>query len=126
MTKILLVGLGGFVGALSRYGLSGIVHRQVGGSFPYGTLVVNVLGCLAVGGFLHLVEDRSMLGPGARVFLSIGLLGGFTTFSSFGYETVELLRAREAGLAVLNVAGNLVLGLSAVWLGRAILRGFGL
>ncbi|MBI3271572.1 MAG: fluoride efflux transporter CrcB [Planctomycetes bacterium] len=122
MLKALLVGLGGFLGAIARYELSGLVHRYLSASFPYGTLVVNVLGCLAIGGVLHLVEDRSLLGPNTRLFLTIGILGGFTTFSSFGYETMELLRDGESALALANVAGNVVLGLGAVWLGRTVPR----
>ncbi len=126
MTKILVVGLGGFLGAIARYGLSGLVHRRFGSSFPYGTLVVNLLGCLGIGVVLHLVEDRSMLGPTARLFVAIGILGGFTTFSSFGYETFELLEDREYRLALLNVAGNVVLGLLAVWAGRTLPRAIGM
>ncbi len=122
MAKLLIVGLGGFFGAIARYWLSGLVHRHLGSAFPYGTLVVNVVGCLAIGGVLYLVEDRSMLGPNARLFAVVGIIGGFTTFSALGYETFELLRDRELGLALVNAAGNLVLGLVAVWFGRTILR----
>lgn len=126
MEKILIVGLGSFLGGVARYGLSGLIHRHLNGAFPYGTLAVNVLGCMLIGGMLHLVEDRSMLGPNARLFVGIGLLGGFTTFSTFGYETMLLLRDREPWLALLNVAGNVVLGLGSVWLGRAVLRAAGI
>lgn len=126
MTKILVVGLGGFLGAIARYGLTGLLHRVANGTFPYGTLAVNVLGCIAIGVVLHLVEDRSMLGPTTRLFVSIGILGGFTTFSSFGYETFELLEDREYRLAFLNVAGNVVLGLLAVWVGRTVPRAIGM
>ncbi len=126
MTKILVVGLGGFLGAIARYGLTGLVHRRLSAAFPYGTLAVNVLGCLGIGVVLHLVEDRSMLGPTARLFVAIGILGGFTTFSSFGYETFELLEDREYRLALMNVAGNVVLGLVAVWIGRTLPRAIGM
>jgi CrcB protein len=122
MEKVLIVGLGSFLGGMARYGLSGLAQRLLGASFPFGTLAVNVVGCLLIGGVLHLVEDRSMLQPNARLFVAVGLLGGFTTFSAFGYETIELLRDDELRLALLNVAGNVVLGLAAVWLGRTILR----
>lgn len=122
MEKVLIVGLGSFLGGIARYGLTGLIHKHLNGAFPYGTLAVNVLGCLLIGGVLHLVEDRSALGPNARVFVAMGLLGGFTTFSAFGYETIKLIGDRDLWLALLNVAGNVVLGLAAVWLGRMILR----
>jgi len=88
-------------------------------------MAVNVLGCLAIGGVLHLVEDRSMLGPGARLFLAIGVLGGFTTFSSFGWETLELMRQDRWAPALLNAGGNLFLGLGAVWAGWSGLKALG-
>lgn len=122
MTKILIVGLGSFIGGIARYGLSGLIHRYAGGSFPFGTWAVNVIGCFFIGGVLHLVEDRAFLSPNVRLFVAIGLLGGFTTFSSFGYETFELLRDRQIALALLNVVGNVLLGLCAVWTGRTLLR----
>ncbi|KAB2970003.1 MAG: fluoride efflux transporter CrcB [Thermoanaerobaculia bacterium] len=125
MAKVLLVGLGSFLGGIARYVLSGFVHRHLGTAFPYGTMVVNVVGCLVIGGVLHLVEDRSVLGPDVRLFIAVGLIGGFTTFSAFGYETVALLRDSDLRFALLNIAGNLLLGLGAVWLGRTILRAVG-
>lgn len=125
MMKLLAVGVGGFLGAVARYGLSGLVHRWYAGSFPFGTLAVNVVGCLAIGAAVHLLIDRSLGGPNVRLFVTIGILGGFTTFSTFGYETLELLRERAFAPAALNVAGNVVLGLAAVWLGRALMKALG-
>jgi len=125
MLNTLIVGLGGFLGAIARYGLSGLIQKYAGPGFPLGTMMVNISGCLAIGGVLYLVEDRSVLGPNARLFLAIGILGGFTTFSSFGYETLQLLKDRESFFAFLNIAGNVVLGLGAVWAGRAILKAVG-
>jgi len=125
MVKLLCVGLGGFVGAVARYGLSGLVHRGVNTAFPLGTLVVNVAGCLAIGGFMYLIEDRALVSSQWRVLGAIGLLGAFTTFSTFGYETLALLRDRELTMAGLSVAGNVLLGLGAVWLGRTTLRALG-
>ena len=122
MMNYFLVGLGGFLGAVARYGLSGLVHRGLGAAFPYGTMVVNVLGCLVIGSVLYLVESRSTLGPNARLFVAIGILGGFTTFSSFGYETLELLRSREMLLASFNIVGNVFLGLFGVWLGWTVMK----
>lgn len=120
MDKLLVVGLGGFVGAVARYGLSGLAHRVSRGTFPVGTLAVNVIGCFAIGVLMALVEDRQSLGPSARVFLTIGLLGSFTTFSTLGHETFEYLRVGDLRLALGNVALNLVLGLGAVGLGRML------
>ena len=125
MEKALIVGIGSFLGGIARYALSGLVHRHLGTAFPYGTMVVNVVGCLMIGGALYLVEDRSVLGPDARLFIAVGLIGGFTTFSAFGYETVALLRDSDLWFSILNVAGNVFLGLGAVWLGRTILRAIG-
>jgi len=119
----MLVGLGGFIGSVLRYGLSGLVHRLMpSGAFPYGTLSVNVLGCLAIGVLGGLAESRQVLGPAARLFLLLGLLGGFTTFSTFGYETVNLLKDAERSQAVLNIALHVGLGVSAVWAGYALSR----
>ncbi|HVS10221.1 MAG TPA: fluoride efflux transporter CrcB [Planctomycetota bacterium] len=122
MTRLLLVVAGGSLGALARYGLSGLAHRLYGGTLPVGTLAVNVLGCLLAGSAMSLIEDRQALSSEARTFLLIGVLGAFTTFSSFGYETLALLRSGENGRALLNVAANVVLGLGAVWIGWGATR----
>jgi CrcB protein len=113
-----LVGSGGFVGALLRYGLSGLVHRQVPfTTFPYGTMAVNLLGCLLIGVFAGLAESRQLFGPELRTFVLIGLLGGFTTFSTLGYETFAMIRDDEYLLAVANMGAHVVLGLALVWTG---------
>jgi CrcB protein len=117
--KILLVGLGGFVGSVARYGLGGFVQNRAGATFPFGTLAVNVLGCFVIGGLSELAETRGILTPETRAFLVIGVLGGFTTFSAFGNETLNLLRERDVAHATANVLANVVLALAAVWLGRS-------
>jgi CrcB protein len=122
MLNLLSVGIGGFFGAIARYGLSGLVHRYSEGEFPYGTLVVNVLGCLAIGVLMSLVEDRQLFRPEMRSFLMIGLLGSFTTFSTLGYETYKLWQDHEYQFAFLNVGANVVLGITAVALGRIAVR----
>jgi CrcB protein len=112
-----LVGLGGFIGALCRYALAGVVHRGLPQTtFPVGTLAVNLLGCLLIGYLAGLADSRQLFAPELRLFAFIGLLGGFTTFSTFGYETVAL--ARDAGYvqAALNIGLHVVLGLMLVWL----------
>jgi len=116
--QVLLVGLGGFVGAGARYTLSGLVHRLPAlGGFPWGTLAVNLVGCLAIGFLGGMMELRQVLGPGQRLFLIIGVLGGFTTFSTFAYETLGLAHAADFLKALANVALHLVAGLLAAWLG---------
>jgi CrcB protein len=119
---MLIVGAGGFLGAVSRYWLSSWIHRWAGGGFPWGTLAVNTVGCLAIGAVMALLEVRVSYPPEARLFLSIGLLGSMTTFSTFGYDTVELARRSEFTLAATNAVGSLILGLGAVLLGRALVR----
>jgi CrcB protein len=121
--KILLAGCGGFLGSIARYLLGGAVHRLVQGPvFPFGTLVVNVSGCLAIGFLGGLADQRGLLSPEARVFLLIGVLGGYTTFSSFGYETYQLLRDGEMLPALANVFLQLALGIVAVWAGHTVTR----
>jgi fluoride exporter len=120
VTKILLVGVGGFLGSVARYLLGGYAQQLSGGaSFPYGTLAVNVLGCFVIGFLAELAEARGVFSPESRALVFVGLLGGFTTFSAFGNETVNLLRDGQTPLALANVAAHIVIGLGAVWLGRA-------
>lgn len=123
MARLLLVGLGGFLGSVSRYLLGGLVQRAAPGLlFPIGTLAVNILGCLVIGFLAGLAETRGVFTPEARVFLMIGVLGGFTTFSTFGYETFQLLRDVQIGAAAVNVGLQVALGLLAVWSGHVLAR----
>ena len=116
-----LVGTGGFFGSLARYGLSGFVQKHFPlAVFPYGTLAVNLLGCILIGVLAGLAEERQMFGPELRTFALIGILGGFTTYSTFGYETFALMRNAEFLQATANVAIHLVGGLVMVWLGFAL------
>lgn len=116
--QILLVGLGGFVGSSLRFVVSGWVHRiQPFGTFPWGTLTVNVGGCLAIGLLGGLADLRGVLGPEQRLFLLLGVLGGFTTFSSFAFETLALAQEAQVLRAAGNIALQLTLGLGAAWLG---------
>ncbi len=118
--KLLWVGIGGFAGSVLRYLVAGWVQtgsRSV--AFPFGTLAVNVLGCLAIGGLSYLADARGVLNAETRLLLMVGLLGGFTTFSTFGNETFNLFRDGETMIALANVAANIVLCLAAVWAGRA-------
>lgn len=122
MLKLLIVGLGGFIGAVARYGISGLVHRYGGDTFPWGTLAVNVIGCFLIGALVYFTTDRAVLSPNARLFVQIGILGAFTTFSTFGYETLELIRDRSFLPAIANVGANVLLGIFSVWLGRYLFR----
>jgi CrcB protein len=104
---------------VAAYLVGGLAQSAFPGStFPYGTLVVNVTGCFAIGLVSQLIEVHGALGPAARAFLVVGALGGYTTFSAFGNETVNLLRDGQRLAAGINVGGQLVLALGAVWLGR--------
>jgi CrcB protein len=123
MTRLALVGLGGFFGAIFRFLVGGWVHRSMPSvSFPVGTLAVNVLGCFAIGLLAGLAESRQLLSPPARLFLLIGFLGSFTTFSTFGYETLSLAQDGELLKAGLNSILHLAVGFAAVWLGLLISR----
>lgn len=121
MGQALLVGLGGFAGSILRYLISGYVQGLNNNiTFPVGTLAVNVLGCLVIGSLSQLADSRALFTPEARLLVFVGVLGGFTTFSTFGNETLYLARGDQTFLSVLNVASHVLLGLGAVWLGRAV------
>lgn len=124
MAHVLIVGVGGFIGSVLRYWLTGITQRWAQDAFPAGTLLVNVLGCFVVGAFWGLVEYREWFSPEARIFATVGILGGFTTFSAFGYETFALLHDREYLLAAANVGANVVAGIVAVVLGWMVVKAF--
>lgn len=114
--QVLLVGLGGFLGSAARFMVATFVQRVTLGAFPYGTLTVNVLGCLVIGFLGGLLESRQILGPGQRLFLLVGVLGGFTTFSAFAFETLGLANTVTVGKALVNVGAHVLLGLSAAWI----------
>ncbi|MSR22264.1 MAG: fluoride efflux transporter CrcB [Gemmatimonadetes bacterium] len=117
--KVLLVGAGGFIGSTLRYVIGGLVQAAVPTSaFPYSTLAVNVTGCFAIGCVSQLVETHGALGPGARSVIIVGILGGYTTFSAFGNETVNLLRDGQRLAAGMNIGAHIAFALCAVWLGR--------
>jgi len=121
LTNILLVGFGGFIGSILRYLASGYIQQAVKSiDFPYGTLTVNVIGCFVIGFLAQLAEERGMFTSEARSFVFVGVLGGFTTFSAFGNETLNLARDSQMMSALANVSVNVILGLFAVWLGRTV------
>jgi fluoride exporter len=118
---MLLVALGGALGSVARFKMSGWVLQQTPNwRFPTGTFVVNVVGCLIAGLLAGMAVKQDVFTPEARVFLFTGILGGFTTFSAFGLETLLLLKRGEAGVAVANVVVSIVVGLLVAWLGYEI------
>ena len=123
MKNALAVGLGGFFGCIARY-LTGVLIVRLFDApvFPYATLVVNVVGCLLIGLLGQLAENTELISPGMQLFLIVGVLGGFTTYSAFGYQTLILARDGRMLSAVLNVSGHVILGLGAVWLGMLIAK----
>jgi len=121
MTKILIVGIGGFLGSVFRFMLVEWVHKILNNPwYPYGTFAVNVLGCLLMGFFAGLAENKGLLGSEMRLFFLIGILGGFTTFSAFGYETLALSRDAQMLAAMMNIVLHVVLGFGAVFLGYQV------
>ncbi|MFM8229890.1 MAG: fluoride efflux transporter CrcB [Chthoniobacterales bacterium] len=121
--NLLLVGLGGFAGAVTRYLLGGwILHHASATKFPWSTFAVNVLGCLVIGLLSGVAERFDAIGPHARLFLFTGLLGGFTTFSAFGFETFFLLRRGEWLVAALYAGASVAVCVLAVWTGFRLIH----
>src|SRR5215207_8594883 len=122
MKHLLLVALGGGLGAVARWKLGGLIlHHTSGWKFPIGTFTVNVVGCLVAGVLAGLVARSESFGTDARLFLFTGLLGGFTTFSAFGLETVLLLRRGDMAMAAAYVMLSVLCGVLALWLAYSML-----
>jgi CrcB protein len=115
------VAIGSALGGMARYWCSGIAAHLIGESFPAGTLIVNVVGSFVIGAFAALTgpEGRLLVSPAARIFVMVGICGGFTTFSSFSFQTMTLWQDGQFMAAVLNVVASVVLCLISVWLGQA-------
>lgn len=120
MKTYLIVFFGGGIGAAARYWLSGFVYRFLDPVFPYGNLVVNVTGSFLIGILMALFEERFVVEPMIKIFMTIGVLGGFTTFSSFSYETVALLRSGELVFAGLNIILSVSLCLAGTYTGMLL------
>ena len=125
MRVLLWIACGGALGAVLRYGLSVGCQRLAGGVFPVGTLAVNVAGCLLIGFLGALLSGPALLRDELRLGLLVGVLGGFTTFSTFGWETFALLNDGEWSRAAANVVASNALGLAAVWLGYRVAQQLG-
>lgn len=124
MLKIVVVFSGGGIGATLRYWMDGVIQRWTGSAFPYGTFVVNSLGCLLIGVLMTSMEERFLGNPSLRIFLTIGILGGFTTFSTFSFETIEMMRSAEYFYAMLNISATVFTCLVATYAGTIIGRAF--
>lgn len=124
MFKIIAVMLGGAVGTALRYFVSLGIYAFVKPTFPYATFFINVTGSFVIGLLAELFNTRVLESPVLRVALLTGVLGGYTTFSSYSWESFSLIRDGEAWLALLNAAGSVVLGLVAVWLGARLAQSF--
>lgn len=121
MDKALYVGIGGFIGSVLRYWVGNTMQQFVNNpAFPFGTLTVNLIGCLVIGFLSQLADARGVFTSEARLFVFVGILGGFTTFSTFGNETMNFLRGGAGLSALLNVGLHIFAGLAAIWLGRSI------
>lgn len=124
MKQALLVGLGGFVGSIARYKLGAIVwHHSMPWRFPITTFGINVLGCFALGALSGLAEKYFVFTADVRLLLFTGLLGGFTTFSAFGAEGVNLIRRGEIAIACAYAALSVLCGFAAVWAGMKLFGG---
>ena len=118
--KWIQLAVGGAAGTIARYVLGGVVYQFLGTGFPYGTLVVNLTGCLLIGFLATVAEEKFLLGPGARTLLMIGFLGAFTTFSTFILESANLIRDGETLRAFVNVLASVVLGFAVFRFGVLI------
>ncbi len=123
MKNAFAVGLGGFFGCIARY-LAGVLVSRLFDApvFPYATLTVNVIGCLLIGLLGGLAENTQLISSTMQLFLIVGVLGGFTTYSAFGYQTLVLARDGQILIAGLNVTAHIILGLGAVWLGMLMAK----
>ena len=122
MQTILLIALCGALGCLTRYFLSGLTYRIVGGGFPSGTLAVNVIGSFFIGLIMEFAMRSTLVSPSLRIGLTIGFLGGLTTFSTFSYETFRLMEEGELFMAAANVLLSVTVCLFFTWLGIAAAR----
>jgi len=123
MKLILMIGVGGFIGTICRYLLSLLIQNKFLSTYPFGTLSVNIIGCFLIG-IIYALSDRGHFSVEWRLFLATGIMGGFTTFSTFSNETVSMLRDAQYGNALLYVSGSVILGLLATFCGIILIKLF--
>lgn len=124
MNKYWMVGIGGLVGSVARFWLGGVISQRMGARFPYGTFVINCTGCFLIGLVMTLIAEKGYANSMWRYLIVIGFLGGYTTFSSFEYETFRAAQDAEGIVAMLNAFGSLGIGFLSVWLGAITGRAF--
>ena len=117
MQKYLWIGLGGALGALARYGVGVVVTDRFGSKFPYATLVINVTACIIIGFSLAFLGKRVDLSVAWRYLIPVGFVGAYSTFSTYEWDTISLMRGGAFWAAAIYSLGSLVLGLGAVWVG---------
>ena len=122
MLKIIVVAIGGGIGATTRYLVSNWAANRFGAAFPYGTLIVNIVGCFIIGAFMTIATERLIVSPYWRLLVVVGFVGGLTTFSSFSYETLHLLQEADVVRAFYNVGLNIIIGFFATWMGMCAAR----
>jgi CrcB protein len=120
MAKYLWIGLGGALGAISRYVLGVWVYKRLGTGFPYGTFVINMSGCFLIGLIVTILDFRTVLSSAWLFAIPVGFIGAYTTFSTFEYESLRAAQAGQPGIALLNIALSVVVGYLAVWIGMVV------
>jgi CrcB protein len=121
-TNVLLVGVGGFVGSIARYLVAVLFANQMSSVFPFATLAVNIVGCFVIGVLFALSDRGNILSPEWRVLLTTGFCGGFTTFSTFSYESLRLIQDGEYLYVALYVLASVVIGLAATYVGIIVIK----
>jgi CrcB protein len=122
LVKLLIIGAGGFLGAIARYSAAHWIGQHWGRNFPLGTFIVNISGCFLIGLLMHLFTERFLVSPHWRLFFVVGFLGAYTTFSTFEYETGELVSDGESLVALMNVVVSVMVGFAALKLGEALAK----
>lgn len=122
MLAIILVAIGGSIGSVLRYLIAKWAAEKIDFTLPYGTFIVNIVGCFIIGFFMTIVTERAVVSPYWRLFVTVGFVGGLTTFSSFSYESIQLLLQSNFFQGFCNIGGNVIIGLFATWLGISAAR----
>lgn len=125
MLNYIVISIGAAIGGVFRYGLASFIQKRVESFFPYGTLIVNITGSFILGFIMYYLDEKEFLSPQMRLFLTVGLCGGFTTFSTFSYETLNLIKNSQFLLAAFNVLGSVFLCLIAIYLAYVLSKSLG-